>query len=45
MRNSSIDSDIAAFIFESLRDNFRLRKWERHFHRIQSVLTKGAQGV
>lgn len=45
MRNSSIDSDIAAFISENLRSNSRLRKWEQHSNRISTVLTKGAQGM
>lgn len=45
MQNSSVDSDIANFISESLRCDYRLLHWERHSDRIKNVLTKGAQGM
>lgn len=45
MRNTAIDSDIAAFVSWNLRSNPRLRKWEGCHARIETALTQQAQGV
>ncbi|KAH6972639.1 hypothetical protein EDB80DRAFT_360245 [Ilyonectria destructans] len=45
MKNDSVDQDIASFISEHLRNNRRLRKWDEHHARIETALTKRAQGV
>jgi hypothetical protein len=40
-----VDGDIAAFVAGHLRDNRRLRKWERWHGMIEEALTEGAKGV
>lgn len=45
MKNTSIDADIASFVSGHLKDNRRLRKWERYHDQIEQALAKGAQGV
>lgn len=45
MKNASIDSDIASFVSSYLRDNRRLRKWEKYYDQIEQALTQGARGV
>ncbi|KAH8688294.1 ankyrin repeat-containing domain protein, partial [Ilyonectria robusta] len=45
MKNDSVNRDIASFISEHLRNNRRLRKWDEHHARIETALTKRAQGV
>ena len=45
MKNTSVDSDIAAFVSGHLRNNRRLRKWELYHSRIETVLAERAKGV
>ncbi|GAB1315662.1 NACHT domain-containing protein [Madurella fahalii] len=45
MKNDSIDADIASFVSAHLRENRRLRKWEKYHDRIEQAFTEGAQGV
>lgn len=45
LRGGMVDGDIAAFVAGHLRDNRRLRKWERWHGRIEEALTEGAKGV
>ncbi|KAK4250674.1 hypothetical protein C7999DRAFT_38283 [Corynascus novoguineensis] len=45
MKNDSIDRDIALFVSQHLRQNRRLRKWERHHDRIEKAFTERAKGV
>ncbi|KAL2141319.1 hypothetical protein VTI28DRAFT_2500 [Corynascus sepedonium] len=45
LKNDSIDRDIALFISQHLRQNRRLRKWERHYDRIEKTFTERAKGV
>ena len=45
MNNVSIEADIAFFVSSHLRDNRRLRKWEKHRDLIERTLTEGAKGV
>jgi hypothetical protein len=45
LENDSVDRDIATFISRHLRANRRLRKWEDHYDRIETALTKRAKGV
>jgi hypothetical protein len=45
LKNDSIDRDIALFISQHLRNNRRLRKWDEHHARIETALSKRAQGV
>lgn len=45
MKNSSVENDIAAFIFEHLRDNRKLRKWKEYHDRIKTTLSQRAKGV
>ncbi|KAH6855577.1 hypothetical protein B0I37DRAFT_282095, partial [Chaetomium sp. MPI-CAGE-AT-0009] len=45
MKNDFIDRDIALFISQHLRQNRRLRKWERYRDRIEEILTIRANGV
>lgn len=45
LKNESVDSDIASFISESLRDKRRLRKWEKYHQDIEKALIERAQGV
>ncbi|WDK17851.1 hypothetical protein CGRA01v4_09136 [Colletotrichum graminicola] len=45
MKNDGIGKDIASFVSQHLRDNRRLRKWQKHYARIEQVLTEKANGV
>lgn len=45
MRNKNVDTDIANFISQRLRQKRGLRKWEQHYSRIEAVLTERAKGV
>jgi hypothetical protein len=45
MKNDSIHRDIALFVSQHLRQNRRLRKWERYHDRIEDILTARAKGV
>ena len=45
LKNDSVNRDIAAFISKYLRENPRLRKWEKHYEQIEIALTMGAKGV
>ncbi|KAK3299419.1 ankyrin repeat-containing domain protein [Chaetomium fimeti] len=45
MGDGLVDADIAAFVAGHLRDNRRLRKWERFHGQIEKALTEGAKGV
>jgi hypothetical protein len=45
LKNEFIDNDIASFISGSLKNDYRLRKWEKYRHEIQEALTKRAKGV
>jgi hypothetical protein len=45
MKNDSIDCDIALFVSQHVRQNRRLRKWERYHDRIEETLTVHAKGV
>ena len=45
MNNVSVDADIASFVSSHLKDNRRLRKWEKHRDLIERALTEGAKGV
>lgn len=40
-----IDRDIAAFTSKHLRQNRRLRRWEKYHDQIEAVLIQGAKGV
>ena len=45
MKNDSVDSDIASFISGSLKNDRRLRKWEKYHDQIEKALTERAKGV
>ncbi|KAK4143731.1 ankyrin repeat-containing domain protein [Dichotomopilus funicola] len=45
LKNESIDGDIASFVSGHLKDNRRLRKWDKYRDEIEQALTKGAKGV
>lgn len=45
LKNDSVNRDITAFISKHLRENRRLRTWEKHHEQIEIALTKGAKGV
>ncbi|KAK1763796.1 hypothetical protein QBC33DRAFT_596465 [Phialemonium atrogriseum] len=45
MKNSFVESDIAAFISEHLQDNRKLRKWKEYHDRIETTLSQRAKGV
>ncbi|KAF5516105.1 Ankyrin repeat and KH domain-containing protein 1 [Colletotrichum siamense] len=45
MKNLSVDEDIARYISEHLRKTARLLKWSKEFARIETALTKRANGV
>lgn len=45
LKNDSVDNDITAFVSGHLKQNKRLRKWENHHSRIESVLASRANGV
>lgn len=45
MKNESVAKDIAAYISWYLRTHRRLRKWERHFDKIEAALARQADGV
>ncbi|KAK4041653.1 ankyrin repeat, PH and SEC7 domain-containing protein secG [Parachaetomium inaequale] len=45
MKNDLIDADIASFVSGHLKDNRRLRKWEKFHDQIERALTEGAKGV
>ncbi|KAK6860857.1 hypothetical protein PG995_004493 [Apiospora arundinis] len=45
MKNAEVDRDIADFVAQHLRGNRRLRKWQRHYDRIEKALTDRANGV
>ncbi|KAI1427539.1 hypothetical protein F5Y12DRAFT_712073 [Xylaria sp. FL1777] len=45
MANSEVDQDIATFVAQHLRERRQLRKWEKHYDRIQETLTNRANGV
>ncbi|EAQ90491.1 hypothetical protein CHGG_02426 [Chaetomium globosum CBS 148.51] len=45
LKGGKVDADIAAFVAGHLKDNRRLRKWERFHGRIEEALTEGAKGV
>lgn len=45
MKNDLIDADIASFVSGHLRDNRRLRKWEKYHDQIEQAFTEGAKGV
>jgi hypothetical protein len=45
MKNNLVDDDIASFVSGHLRDNRRLRKWEKYHDEIEQAFTKGAKGV
>jgi hypothetical protein len=45
MKNTLVDADIASFVSAHLKDNRRLRKWEKYGGQIEQALVKGAKGV
>ncbi|KAH8903853.1 hypothetical protein BR93DRAFT_884335 [Coniochaeta sp. PMI_546] len=45
LKNASVDNDIAGFVSGHLRNKRRLRKWEDHHSRIETVLAERANGV
>jgi hypothetical protein len=45
MKNNLVDDDIASFVSGHLRDNRRLRKWEKYHDEIEQAFIKGAKGV
>ncbi|KAK7937486.1 uncharacterized protein PG986_014354 [Apiospora aurea] len=45
MKNAEVDQDIAAFVAQHLRENRRLRKWQRYYDRIEKALADRANGV
>ena len=45
LKNDSVDSDIASFISGSLKNDRRLRKWEKYHDQIEKALTERAKGV
>ncbi|KAK4044313.1 putative ankyrin repeat protein [Parachaetomium inaequale] len=45
IKNDSVQRDIALFVSQHLRQNRRLRKWERYHDRIEEILTTRAKGV
>lgn len=45
MTNDGIDKDIASFVSQHLRSNWRLQKWQDHYEMIEQVLIQKANGV
>jgi hypothetical protein len=45
MKNNLVDYDIASFVSGHMRDNRRLRKWEKYHDEIEQAFIKGAKGV
>ncbi|KAF2962889.1 hypothetical protein GQX73_g10686 [Xylaria multiplex] len=45
MKNVEVDRDIADFIAQHLRENRGLKKWQRYYDQIETVLTDRAKGV
>jgi ankyrin repeat domain-containing protein 50 len=45
LKNDSVDSDITSFISGSLKNDRRLRKWEKYHGQIGKALTEHANGV
>ncbi len=45
LKNDSVDSDIVSFISGSLKNDRRLRKWEKYHDQIEKALTERAKGV
>ncbi|KAK7928556.1 hypothetical protein PG985_005554 [Apiospora marii] len=45
MKSTEVDQDIAAFVAQHLRENRRLRKWQRYYDRIEKALTDRANRV
>jgi hypothetical protein len=45
LKSNLVDADIASFVSGHLRDNRRLRKWEKYHDEIEQAFIKGAKGV
>lgn len=45
MRNKAIDDDIKLFVHEQLRDQYQFRRWSEYHPRIESELTRKADGM
>lgn len=45
MKNTSVDSDIASFVSDYLKDSRELRKWEKYHDQIEKALTERSNGV
>lgn len=45
MRNKAIDNDIKLFVHEQLRNQYQFRRWTEYHPRIESELTRKADGM
>lgn len=45
MKNTSVDRDIASFIYGCLKDRSEMRKWEKYHDQIERALTERSRGM